>query len=125
MERARDKGGSSQEVYTDHLGELGFFEEYFLFLQSNLIETYKMNPLDIEELYLGEVLYYHEKLKQMRAQEELLEIIRYKMLISVIHGEPNEVLEKLNQIEKGEIVDDEVGDLNAIEKLKASRGWAQ
>lgn len=125
MERARDKGHSYQAVHTKDLGELGFFEEYFLFLQSSLIEAYKMSPLDVEELYLGEVLYYHEKLKQMREQEELLEIIRYKMLISVIHGEPNEVLEKLNQIEKGEIVDDEIGDINAIEKLKASRGWAQ
>ena len=81
-----------------------------------------MSPLDIEELYLGEVLYYFEKIKQLKEEQQLVELNRYKVLLSIIHGDPSEILEKLNQISNGEVIDDEIGDIKALERLKAKRG---
>lgn len=45
------------------------------------------------------------------------------MWLILIHGDPIEVAEKLDQIEKDEIPDDEIGDIGAVESLKVERGW--
>lgn len=79
---------------------------------------YKWSLFDLERLYLKDISRHLRRVKQSNENEVIEKLVNAQLLISIIHSEPNELSKKLEHLIEGNIYDNEIGDLEGIEKLK-------
>lgn len=91
-------------------------------MEHELAYEYKWSLNEIKEMDLYEVFSHFLRMKERKKADATEELIRLKMMVYAIHGDPQQTISSLEDTIKSEETmsfDDEVGD---IEKQKRRRG---
>ncbi|WP_129596034.1 hypothetical protein [Anaerophilus nitritogenes] len=93
-------------------------------MEDILAQEYKWSPKDIDDLSIIEIIKFTQLIKARNEITMREKIAEYKILLLIHHAEnPQELYEKLDSIEHDKEIDEEIGDLDKLEKLRNRRTY--
>lgn len=83
--------------------------------------TYGWSIPQFEDLDMVDAIKHFKKIKEDQEQEARKELYHLKLLTVAIHSEPQALLKQIDHVLDPDDYSDEIGDMAALDQLKASR----